>query len=194
MQLRDLRSYCAARQFVIFRDIDAGVSGTLDSRPQLNQLMADARKRRLDAVVVWRWDRFARSTRHLLSALQEFRDLKIQFISFQEDIDTGSPIGKVLFTLIAAMAELERNLIVERVCAGIRSARERGKHLGRPRRNVDSERIEELRASGLSLREIAAKLNVGYGTVRARLQSSERKTPCKSDEEIAPFTGNTVVL
>jgi DNA invertase Pin-like site-specific DNA recombinase len=157
-------------------------------------MMSDARKRKLDMVLVWRWDRFARSTRFLLLALEEFRALKIQFVSFQEDIDTGTPIGQVLFTLIAAMAELERNLIVERVCAGIRNARAKGKRLRRPQRSVDQDRLMEMQASGMSLRQIAATLKIGYGTVRARLQSSERKTPGKTDEEIAPFTGKSTAV
>ena len=98
LQLRDLRAYCAARQLTVVREyVDAGVSGTKDSRPQLNELMDDARKRKLDAVLVWRFDRFARSTKHLLLALEEFRSLGVQFISYQENIDTSSPLGQALF-------------------------------------------------------------------------------------------------
>jgi DNA invertase Pin-like site-specific DNA recombinase len=94
MQLRDLRAYCAARQQTVAHEyVDAGVSGTKDSRPQLNELMADVRKRKVDAVLCWRFDRFARSTRHLLVALEEFRALGVQFISYQENIDTGTPLG-----------------------------------------------------------------------------------------------------
>jgi len=190
LQLNDLRAYCASRQLTVVREyIDAGQSGAQDSRPELNAMMSDARKRKLDMVLVWRWDRFARSTRHLLLALEEFRALKVQFVSFQEDIDTGTPIGQVLFTLIAAMAELERNLIVERVCAGIRNARAQGKQLGRRRRQVDVRRITEMQSSGMSLRQIAVALGCGYGTIRERLQSGERKTPSKSGEDNAPFTG-----
>jgi DNA invertase Pin-like site-specific DNA recombinase len=168
MQLRDLRTYSAARQLVVFREyVDQGQSGTKDSRPQLNPLMDDARKRKLDAVIVWRFDRFARSTKHLLSALEEFRSLGVGFISYQENIETGTPLGQALFTIIAAVAELERNLIVERVCAGIRNAKSNGKRLGRPRQYLDHDRIAEMQSSGMSLRQIAAALNVGYGTVRA---------------------------
>jgi DNA invertase Pin-like site-specific DNA recombinase len=181
LQLRDLRAYCAARQLTIAREyVDAGVSGTKDSRPQLNELMGDARKRKLDAVLVWRFDRFARSTKHLLLALEEFRTLGLGFISFQENIQTDSAIGQALFTIIAAVAELERDLICERVSAGIRNAHANGKRLGRPTCYVNLDRITEMRESGMSLRQIAAALNVGYGTVRERLQSSERKTPDKN--------------
>ena len=97
MQMRDLRAYCAARGFTIIREyIDIGQSGAKDSRPELNELMADARKRKLDSILVWRFDRFARSTKHLLLALEEFRSLGIQFISYQENIDTSSPLGQAL--------------------------------------------------------------------------------------------------
>jgi DNA invertase Pin-like site-specific DNA recombinase len=178
LQLRDLRAYCAARQFVIAREyIDQGVSGTRDSRPQLNELMDDARKRKLDAVLCWRFDRFARSSRHLLIALEEFRALGVQFVSFQENLDTSSPLGQAIFTIISAVSQLERDLICERVSAGIRNARAKGKHLGRPRQYVDIDRITEMQAEGKSLRQIAAALGCGYGTIRERLQSNERKTP-----------------
>src|SRR5271167_1180857 len=150
MQLRDLRTYCAARGLDLVREyIDVGQSGAKDSRPELNKLMDDARKRQFDSIVVWRFDRFARSTKHLLLALEEFRGLGVQFISYQENIDTGTPLGQALFVIIAAIAELERGLICERVNAGIRNARARGKQLGRPRQYVDPDRIVEMRAAGM---------------------------------------------
>lgn len=177
LQLRDLRAYCAARQLSLVREyVDVGQSGTKDSRPQLNELMADARKRKLDAIIVWRFDRFARSTTHLLLALEEFRAIGIQFISYQENIDTGTPLGQAIFTIVSAVAQLERDLICERVNAGIRNARARGKRLGRPRQYFDVERAIEMQAAGVSLRKIASELGVGYGTVRERLQRGERKT------------------
>jgi DNA invertase Pin-like site-specific DNA recombinase len=121
--------------------------------------------------VVWRFDRFARSTKHLLLALEEFRSLGIQFISYQENIDTSSALGQALFTIVSAVAQLERDLIRERVTAGIRNARANGKKLGRPKSGVERERILQLKALGHSLRQIAATLGVGYGTVRERLAS-----------------------
>src|ERR1039458_6913682 len=128
MQLRDLRSYCASRGFShVCEYLDIGESGTKDSRPELNRLMDHARKRQIDAVLVWRFDTFARSTKHLLLALEEFRSKGIQFISYQENMDTGSPLGQALFTIVAAVAQLERDLIRERVNAGIRHARACGK-------------------------------------------------------------------
>jgi DNA invertase Pin-like site-specific DNA recombinase len=177
LQLRDLRAFCAARSFTLVREfVDVGESGAKDSRPQLNELMAEARKRRLDAVLVWRFDRFARSTKHLLLALEEFRSLGVQFISYQESIDTSTPLGQALFTIVAAVAQLERDLIRERVAAGIRVARENGKRLGRPRVTVSTDEILRLRAEGQSSRKIAAALGIGEGTVRDRLNSQARKT------------------
>lgn len=122
------------------------------------------------------WSRYtpARSTKHLLSALEEFRSLGIQFISYQENIDTSSALGQALFTIVSAVAQLERDLIRERVSAGIRNARANGKKLGRPKSSVDRERILQLKAQGQSLREIAANLGVGYGTVRERLLTTNK--------------------
>jgi DNA invertase Pin-like site-specific DNA recombinase len=175
LQVRDLRAYCAARGFDLVREyVDVGQSGAKDSRPKLNKLMDDARKRQFDAIVVWRFDRFARSTKHLLSALEEFRSLGIQFISYQENIDTSSALGQAPFTIVSAVAQLERDLIRERVSAGIRNARANGKKLGRPMRTVDPARILEMRVEGQTLQHIADNLGVGYGTVRARLLTSQK--------------------
>ena len=175
LQVRDLRSYCVARGFDLVREyVDVGQSGAKDSRPELNLLMDDARKRQFDAIVVWPFDRFARSTKHLLTALEEFRSLGIQFISYQENIDTSSALGQALFTIVSAVAQLERDLIRERVNAGIRNARANGKKLGRPKSSIDRQRILELKASGNCLRQIAASLGIGYGTVRSRLFTSHK--------------------
>jgi DNA invertase Pin-like site-specific DNA recombinase len=149
--------------------------------------MEDARKRKFDAIVVWRFDRFARSTKHLLLALEEFRSLGIQFISYQENIDTSSPLGQALFTIVSAVAQLERDLIRERVSAGIRNARANGKKLGRPKVQVDRERILGLKAQGRSLRQIATNLSVGYGTVRARLLTTHKIQP---QETVKPISGS----
>jgi DNA invertase Pin-like site-specific DNA recombinase len=167
LQVRDLRAYCAPRGFDLVREyVDVGQSGAKDSRPELNRLLNDARKRQFDAIIVWRFDRFARSTKHLLLALEEFRSLGIQFISYQENIDTSSALGQVLFTIVSAVAQLERDLIRERVSAGIRNERASGRKFGRPKSAVRHKEILKLKAEGLSLRQIAAKLRVGYGTVR----------------------------
>jgi DNA invertase Pin-like site-specific DNA recombinase len=165
MQTRELRQFAEARGWQIAGEyIDAGVSGAKDSRPELNRLMADAHKRRFEVVCVWRFDRFARSVSHLLRALETFKALGIEFVSYSEQMDTSTPAGKMVFTVLGAVAELERSLIAERVRAGLRNARAKGKRLGRPRVSVDAVRIATLRASGLSWPKIAAELGVSVGT------------------------------
>jgi len=172
-QLLDLRRYVSERGWNIFKEyVDEGISGTKDSRPALNELMNDAKKRRFDVVLVWRFDRFARSTKHLILALEEFKNLGIDFVSYQENIDTSSPLGSAIFTIISAVAQLERDIIAERVKAGLRRAKENGKKLGRPRATVDTEKIHWLRSKGLSLRAIAKETGVSRTTVSDVLSSS----------------------
>src|ERR1700739_4795988 len=142
MQHGEMGQFAEARGWQIAGEYtDAGVSGAKDSRPELNRLMADAHKRRFDIVCVWRFDRFARSVSHLLRALETFKALGIDFVSFSEQMDTSTPAGKMVFTVLGAVAGLERSLIVERVRAGLRNARAKGKRLGRPRVTVDAARI-----------------------------------------------------
>jgi DNA invertase Pin-like site-specific DNA recombinase len=133
--------------------------------------MNDARKRRFDAVLVWRFDRFARSTKHLVTALEGFRHLGIDFISFQENIDTSSPMGKAMFTIVSAIAELEADIIRERVVAGIANARAKGKRLGRPSPDVDQEQVQRLRDGGLTIRAIADRLNLKRSFVHKTLSN-----------------------
>jgi len=172
-QLLDLRRYVSERSWDIFNEfVDEGISGTKDSRPALNELMNDAKKRRFDVVLVWRFDRFARSTKHLILALEEFKNLGIDFVSYQENIDTSSPLGSAIFTIISAVAQLERDIIAERVKAGLRRAKENGKRLGRPRVGVDPKRISTLRSRGLSLRSIAQKTGISRTTVSEILRQT----------------------
>src|SRR5215469_2625685 len=159
MQLRELREYCERRDWTVIGEyIDVGISGTKDKRPQLDRMMVDAHKRRFDVVAVWKFDRFARSVSHLLRALDTFRVLGIEFVSLSELLDTATPAGRMVFTVLGAVAELERSLIVERVKAGLRNARAKGKRLGRPRVVVDRARIASLRAHGLSWAKIGSIL------------------------------------
>lgn len=165
MQTRELREYCERRGWELVHEYtDRGVSGAKESRPELNRLMADAYKRRFDAVVVWRFDRFARSTSHLLRALETFRSLGIEFVSLSENVDTSTPTGKLVFTVLGAVAELERSLITERVRAGLRSAKAKGKRLGRPKSGVSRTEIRQLRAQGASWRAIGRNLGVSATT------------------------------
>jgi DNA invertase Pin-like site-specific DNA recombinase len=185
MQISDLRRYCEQRGFEIYREYSDECSGTKDKRPALDELMSDARKRKFDAVLCWRFDRFARSTKHLITALEEFRHLRIDFISYQENIDTSSPLGKAVFTIISAIAELERNIIVERVKAGIRRAKEKGKTLGRPKRlNLDAKELIRLRQKGLSLRKIAHKIGACPATVYKMLSKQSPRTVENKQTEI----------
>jgi DNA invertase Pin-like site-specific DNA recombinase len=167
MQTRELREYADRRGWNVFAEyIDVGISGTKETRPELDRLMADAHRRRFDAVVVWKFDRFARSVSHLLRALETFRAQGIEFVSFSEQLDTSTPAGKMVFTVLGAVAELERGLIVERVKAGLRNAKAKGKRLGRPKVSVDSARIATLRRAGRSWSEIAKQTGWTKGTVQ----------------------------
>jgi DNA invertase Pin-like site-specific DNA recombinase len=149
---------------------DNGVSGTKHTRPGLNQLMNDARKRRFDIVLVWRFDRFARSTKHLVTALYEFRNLGIDFISFQENIDTSSPLGEAIFTIISAMSKLECDIISERVKGGLRKVRASGKMLGRPKSEIDTDKVIEYRKQNKSIRQIASEMSLSKGMVQRTLK------------------------
>ncbi len=150
MQTRELREYCQRRGWEIEGEyVDAGVSGAKERRPRLDTLLAACRKRRVDAVVVYRYDRFARSLRQLVNALEEFRSLGIEFISLHEGVDTSTPNGRLEFGIFASIAEFERELIRDRVKSGIAAARSKGKILGRPRVNVDAAKIAALRLPAL---------------------------------------------
>ncbi len=171
MQLNDLERYNKERGFKVFNTYKYnGVSGTQESRPALSELMNDAKKRKFDIILVWRFDRFARSTKHLVNALYEFRNLGIDFISYQENIDTSSPLGEAIFTIISAMATLERDIIAERVRGGLRKAKANGKRLGRPKHTVDTEKVVEHRKQKKSIRQIASEMNLSRGTVERTLK------------------------
>ena len=145
------------------------LSGAKEVRPGLNALMTDARRGAFDVVVVWRFDRFARNVKQLVLALEEFHALEIDFVSHQEALDT-SPMGRAMFTIIAAMAELERDVIRERTTAGFECARHNGtksgKPIGRPRAVFRHDQVLQLHGEGISGREIGRRLGVGEGTVR----------------------------
>ena len=176
MQLGELRAYCMRRGWEVAADyVDTGVSGAREHRPALDRLLAACRKRLVDAVVVYRYDRFARSLRQLVNALDEFRTLGIDFVSLHEGVDTSTPNGRLVFGIFASIAEFERELIRERVRSGLAAARARGKRLGRPRTVVDATRIASLRAQGHSWAEISAELGVGQGDRPAGLSKPAQK-------------------
>src|SRR2546426_7948355 len=160
-QLRDLRDYCRARGWTDVREfIDTAISGTKERRPALDKLMAEVKGRHVDVVVVAAFDRFGRSVRHLVEALDLFHHLGVEFISLREQVDTGSALGQAIFTIIAAIAQLERSLIVERVKAGLRRARAEGKRLGRPRLRIDGRQLEAVIRQELPVRAAARVLGV----------------------------------
>ncbi len=183
LQYDGLRAYAGRAGLDVVQDYcDVAVSGRREGRPRLNALMAAARNQEIDCVLVWKFDRFARSTRHLLVALEEFDHLGVRFVSVQDQVDTDSPMSRAMFTIIGAMAELESSLISERVTAGMQAAEARGRHLGRPStpQRVVSE-IEALATStDLSIRAIQQRIAgrasrgiVGEITKRARAAQAQ---------------------
>jgi len=180
-QMLPLRDYARSRGLevvAVFTDI--GISGKTTSRPGLNRLMDLSRKRLIDGVLVYRFDRFARSVRHLLAALQEFKSLGISFLSYSENLDTSSPLGEALFAIVGAMAQLERDLIRERVQTGLARARAEGRRLGRPRVEVTAQRAAEVYAACRSIRGTGRTLKISASTVQRLLQTSR----CTQTSEI----------
>jgi DNA invertase Pin-like site-specific DNA recombinase len=188
-QEQPLRDLIAQRGWTLYRVYSDRASGAKERRPGLDALMADARRGLLDVVVVFRFDRFARSVKQLILALDEFRSLGIDFVSCREALDTSAPMGKAMFTIIAALAELERGVIQERVISGLEYARQygtkSGKAIGRPKAIFSRDRVTELRAQGLSGREIARRLGVGEGTVRRGMH----QPPVPTDARQNPIAG-----
>src|SRR5437899_1971389 len=162
MQTREMGQFAEARGWQLADEyVDQGVSGAKDSRPELNRLMADAKRRKFDVVLVWKLDRFGRSLRHLVNALAEFESLGIAFVSLSDNLDLSTASGRLMFNIIGAMAEFERELIRERVKAGMKNARAKGTRIGRPPRNIDAATVSRLRAAGTAWRDIAKQLGLG---------------------------------
>ncbi len=178
MQLRDLRELVKHRSFELVGEyLDEGVSGFRESRPALDALLKDASRRKFDAVLVWKLDRLGRSLVHLVRLLQDFGALGVELISFSEGLDFTTTTGKLLYQVISAFAEFERDCIRERVMAGMRNARACGKRIGRPPKAVDPSRIRELRAQGTSWRKIAEKLGLGATTARRAVSGLAKRPP-----------------
>jgi DNA invertase Pin-like site-specific DNA recombinase len=164
-QMYDLRGLAAQRGFQIVQEYTDRISGAKARRPGLDQMMHDARQRQFDVVLVWAGDRIARSVRHFLEVLDELNHLGIEFVSFRENIDTGGPLGRAIIVIIGAIAELERNLIIERVRAGMRRAKLEGRHIGRIPLNFDRAAVLRDRGRGMSLTEIAKAHRISRATV-----------------------------
>jgi DNA invertase Pin-like site-specific DNA recombinase len=177
VQLAALRAHATQRGWEIVEEfVDHGFSGAKERRPALDRLMKAMWTGQLQAVLVWRFDRFARSVKHLLTALEQFRALNVHFISLQEQFDTSTPIGHVMFTIIGAMAQLERDMIRERVMAGLAQARAKGVRLGRPTVRIDCAAVGLLQGQGCSLHEIARRLRCSRSTVNRRLREAGHET------------------
>ena len=170
VQLGALRAHAAQRDWQVVEEfVDRGVSGAKERRRALDRLMKAAWAGQFQVVLVWRFDRFARSVKHLVAALETFRSLHVGFVSLQEQLDTATPIGQAIFTIIGAMAQLERDIIRERVKAGLERAKARGIRLGRPRVPVAAHQLVALREQGLSVVEMARRLRCSRSTVRRLL-------------------------
>jgi len=164
-QLHDLRGLAAQRGFEIVQEYTDRISGTKSKRPGLDQLMADARRGKFDILLVWAFDRIARSVRHFLEVLDELNHLQVEFVSFRENVDTGGPLGRAMIIIIGAISELERNLIIERVRAGMRRAKLEGRRLGRAPLDVDRAAILRDRQRGMSLTEVAKAHRISRASV-----------------------------
>ena len=177
MQLSDLRTYASARGWEIHKEyLDIGQSGTNEQRPQFNELMNDARQRRIDIVLVWRLDRFGRSLKHLIVSLDELKNLGVGFVSFKESLDFTTPTGRLMFHLLAAFAEFEKELIRSRVLSGVAHARAKGKKLGRPREEIDMDKLFGLRQNGMTVRAISKEMKLSVGLVHKTLLNRGQKT------------------
>ena len=165
-QLVQLRGYAQARNFEVITEFIDYASGTTEDRTQYKLMMAAAKKRKIDVVLVWRYDRFARSTQALVNALKEFQSLGIDFISYQENIDTTTPTGELIFHVMASLAQFESSLISQRVKAGMARAKAQGKLISRPKISIQKQQeLFELQKMGLSMNKISKKAKVAYGTV-----------------------------
>jgi DNA invertase Pin-like site-specific DNA recombinase len=173
LQLKDLRAYANARGWKVFGEyVDKGESGAKDRRPQLDRLMEDARKRRIDGILVWKLDRFGRSLKSLVTTLEEFRALGIQFVSYTENLDFSTPAGRAMANLIGVFAEFERDLIRERVRAGIQNAKSKGIRVGR-RPLIDKRllgTVRDMKGKGMSIRGISKELGLSKSLVHKSLQ------------------------
>jgi DNA invertase Pin-like site-specific DNA recombinase len=179
MQLKDLRQYANARGWKVFGEyVDIGESGSKDKRPQLDRLMEDARKRRIDGILVWKLDRFGRSLKALVNTLEELRGLGVQFVSYTENLDFSTPAGRAMANLIGVFAEFERDLIRERVKAGIQNAKSKGIRVGR-RPLIDTrllKTVADMRDKGMTIRVIARHLNISPSLVHKTLKNVKQKS------------------
>jgi DNA invertase Pin-like site-specific DNA recombinase len=169
-QLQELRRYVEARGWTATEFVDRGISGSKDKRPALDAMLRDCKRRKVDVVVCWRLDRMGRNLRHLVTMIEELQSMGVAFVSLGEGIDCTTPAGKLQLHILAALAEFERSRLRERVMAGLARARAQGVRLGRPRREIDPERLASV--AGLPTREAARRLGVPRTTLQRVLRSA----------------------
>jgi DNA invertase Pin-like site-specific DNA recombinase len=190
-QVQALRTFVTARGWEAVEYVDAGISGTKERRPALDALLAAVRVRKVDVVAVVKLDRLARSTRHLVTLAAELEALRVDLVVLDQAIDTTTPAGRLLFHVLASIAEFERDLIRDRVLAGMRRARAQGRRLGRPRvHRVDAEEARELLASGLGLRAVARQLGVHPSAVARAVANPSAGRPAIA----ASFAGSALAV
>jgi DNA invertase Pin-like site-specific DNA recombinase len=174
MQLAELRSYAQLRGWTIAGEyVDIGISGSKESRPELNRMLKDAHARTFDAIACWKLDRLGRSLKHLVTTIEDLSCYGVTFVSLRDNLDLSTPSGRLMMHLLGAMAEFERELIRERVAAGIAAARRRGVKCGRPKVYVSADKVRALREAGVPWRQVAKRLGVGCGTAMRALQKEE---------------------
>ncbi len=176
LQLSDLRAYATARGWAIKEYVDIGESGSKERRPSFDRMMDDARKRKIDIILVWRLDRFGRSLKHLILHLDEIKTIGVGFVSSKESLDFTTPTGRLMTHLLAAFAEFEKELIRERVRAGVAHARTKGKRLGRPKEEIDIDKLFRLRQKGMTVRAISKEMKLSVGLVHKTLLNCDQKT------------------
>ena len=174
LQLRDLREFCQHRGWNVTEYVDTGFSGSKVTRPALDRLMTDARMKRIDVIVCWKLDRWGRSVRNLVESIEELRRLGVRWIATTQNLDTdqNNPTANLLLNILASVAEFEREIIRERVKAGMGAAKARGKHCGRPKACFDRTQARDLRAKGFSLRSIARQMGIGFSTVQREMAAA----------------------
>lgn len=172
LQLEEIREYAARRGWEITGEyVDIGISGSKESRPELNRMLQHAHRRRFDAVVCWKLDRLGRSLKHLVTTIEDLAAYGVSFVSLRDNLDLSTPAGRLMLHIIGAMAEFERELIRERVSAGIQAAKRRGVRIGRPKIYISPEKVRTMREEGIPWRAIAKRLHVGTGTAVRALQT-----------------------
>jgi DNA invertase Pin-like site-specific DNA recombinase len=187
MQVEELRRVAGQRGWLVVGEyVDAGHSGAKDRRPELDRMMGEVHRGKVDMVLVWKFDRFARSVRHLVSALEDFRARNVDFVSLHDGIDTSTPVGRFTFHVVSAVAELEREMIRERTRCGIAAARRRGAKIGRPQAKVDVPKARRMLAEGKSLRQVARVLGIGASTLHRAIAAQQDQAVSPSPTEADP--------